>query len=151
MSHGTGKSYLVVNIGSPEAGNSAFIRVRREDGGSGRPSLVDVLNDDEGLAYGLLIVDENWDFLVNWVGLEEELTLGSQFLLMELVVYGLDVKGDPSSHHKWAWPCTQKLDFTLSHDYNLKQSNRVLQYRNVKRKSQAIKSMVALYMNNEYK
>lgn len=87
-------AYLVVNIGSPESGYSAVVRFRREDGWSGGKSLVDVLNNHEGLAYGVVMVDENWDFLVNWVGFEEELALGSQFLLKELIVEGLDIEGD---------------------------------------------------------
>lgn len=111
----------MVDVESPEAVNGPVMRVGREDGGSGGPHLVDVLDDDEGLAFGLVFMNENGDFLVNWVALNEELALGSQLLFDELVVDGFDVEGDANPHHKWACPCTQKLHVALSHGPSTKQ------------------------------
>jgi hypothetical protein len=98
--------------------NSTIERIRREDGGSGGPDLVNVLNDDEGLADGLVGVDENGDFLVDGVGLEKELALGIKRLYNKLILNSFDVQGDLSPHHKWARPCTQKLHFTFRHNYH---------------------------------
>ena len=44
--------YLLVNVGGPETSNSAFVGLRREEGGSGvSKRLLEVLNDDHGLTY----------------------------------------------------------------------------------------------------
>jgi hypothetical protein len=77
-------TYLVVNIGSPESMNSTIVRIGRENGGSGgAPNIVNVLNNKEGLANGVVGVDENRDFLVDGIGLEKKLALTPKLLLNE--------------------------------------------------------------------
>lgn len=84
--------------------NSTIIRIRREDGGTGGPDVVNVLNNDEGLADGLVSMDENWDFLVDRVGLEKKLALRLKRLFKKLILNSFDVKGNPSPHRNWASP-----------------------------------------------
>lgn len=80
--------YLLVNVGGPETSNSAFVVVRREEGGAGvSKRLLEVLNDDHGLTYRLAVVDEYGHLLVHRVGLEEELALVVvEILLLEVLV-----------------------------------------------------------------
>ena len=78
--------YLVVNVSSPEASHGMAVRVRREEGGTvAAINLIEVLQDDLGLADGLAIVDEHGHLLVHRVGLEEELALVLEVLLEVLV------------------------------------------------------------------
>jgi hypothetical protein len=84
--------------------NSTIVRIRREDRGSGGPDLVNVLNDDEGLADGLVGMDENGDFLVDGVGLEKKLALRSKRLFKKIILNSFDVQGNPGPHHIWARP-----------------------------------------------
>lgn len=103
-------SYLIINIGSPEACNSSIMGIGREDGGFRAPDLVNVLNNDKRLADGLTSMDEDRYFLVNRVGLEKKLALTPKRLFKKLIVNRFDIQGNPRPHHKYARPCTQKLD-----------------------------------------
>jgi len=80
--------YLLVYIGGPETSNGAFVGVGREEGGADAGErLVEVLNDDRGLAHGLAVVDEHGHLLVHGVGLEDELALVAvEVLLLEVLV-----------------------------------------------------------------
>nr|GMD16969.1 hypothetical protein Iba_chr07cCG14490 [Ipomoea batatas] len=42
----------------------------RHDSRTGSPDLINVLNDYEGLGNGVLVVNDNRDFLVNWIRFE---------------------------------------------------------------------------------
>ncbi|KAL3631100.1 hypothetical protein CASFOL_024084 [Castilleja foliolosa] len=71
-------------------GRGPFIRIRREKGWTVcGPNIVNVLNNDEGLTYRLSIMDQNRDFLKNWIGLEKELAFVAEILVDEFVVDGL--------------------------------------------------------------
>jgi hypothetical protein len=59
---------------------STIVRIRREDGGSGGPYVVNVFNNQKGLADGVVGMDENRYFLVDRVGLEKKLALGNKRL-----------------------------------------------------------------------
>ena len=85
--------YLLVNVGGPETSNGAFMGVGREEGGADAGErLVDVLNDDHGLAHRLAVVDEHGHLLVHGVGLEEELALVLEVLLDVLVAQTLEAE-----------------------------------------------------------
>ncbi|KAL6979811.1 hypothetical protein U1Q18_021467 [Sarracenia purpurea var. burkii] len=49
---------------------------------------------------------QTWGYLVDGVGFEEDLALGAQLFLEELIIDGFDVEGDANPHHERAWPCT---------------------------------------------
>ena len=80
--------YLLFNVGGPETSNGAFMGVGREEGwADAGERLVEVLNDDHGLAHRLAVVDEHGHLLVHGVGLEEELALVAvEVLLLEVLV-----------------------------------------------------------------
>jgi len=80
--------YLLINVGGPEPSNSAFVGIRREEGGPGvSKRLLEVLNDDHGLTYRLAVVEEYGHLLVHRVGLEEELALAVvEILLLDVLV-----------------------------------------------------------------
>jgi len=62
--------YLLDNVGGPETSNGAFMGVGREEGGADAGErLVEVLNDDRGLAHGLAVVDEHGHLLVHGLDL----------------------------------------------------------------------------------
>lgn len=66
---------LFIDISSQETGYSTVVRIGREKGRAVlRPGLVDVLKNDARLTYRLVIMDQNWDFLVDWIGLKKEIT-----------------------------------------------------------------------------
>lgn len=66
---------LFIDICSPETSCGTIIRIRRKNGWTVfRPGFVDVLKNDVGFAYRLVIMDQNWDFLVDWIGFKKELT-----------------------------------------------------------------------------
>uniref|UniRef100_A0A8R7PVK1 Uncharacterized protein n=1 Tax=Triticum urartu TaxID=4572 RepID=A0A8R7PVK1_TRIUA len=74
----------LVNVVGPEARLRARVRVGGEEPrGGGREGVLDVLEDDEGLADGAAVVEEHGDLLVDGVGAEEEVALGAQQLLLE--------------------------------------------------------------------
>ena len=65
------------------------------------PNLVDVLHNDEGLADGFSVVDENRDLLVDRVHLQKKRTLVNQIFFFVLVLDSLFGQGysDPHSEH----------------------------------------------------
>jgi hypothetical protein len=75
----------LVGVGGPEAGPRARVGVGGEEGLAG-VDLVEVVEDDEGLADGAAVVEEHGDLLVDGVGAEEEVALGSQELLLGVLV-----------------------------------------------------------------
>ena len=86
--------YLLVYIGGPETSNGAFVGVGREEGGADAGErLVEVLNDDRGLAHGLAVVDEHGHLLVHGVELEQEVALDpEQVFQEELVRHALETQ-----------------------------------------------------------
>ena len=76
------KTDLLVYVISPEPGVCPFIWVSRQQGWPFGPRLFNELDDDERLADGPSIVDQNRDFLVNWVGFQQELALIYQIFFL---------------------------------------------------------------------
>lgn len=66
--------YLVINKLGPKTSCGSFRWVMREQGVV-LPDLINVLKDDQGLGIWLAIMNENRDFLMHRVVLEEEGTL----------------------------------------------------------------------------
>lgn len=64
--------YLFINIGSPETSNSTLIRIRRENGRGRGPNIIHIMHNDQRLTEGFVFMNENWDFLVNGVGLNKK-------------------------------------------------------------------------------
>lgn len=59
---------LIVYVGSPKPSNGPVVWMGRENGRSRRvPSLVDIMNDDVGLAHRFVSVNQNRHLLVNRV------------------------------------------------------------------------------------
>nr|GMD18243.1 putative late blight resistance protein homolog R1B-17 isoform X4 [Ipomoea batatas] len=61
---------LIQAIKHPKAVDGPVIRMGRHDSRTGSPDLIDILDDYEGLANGVLVVNDNRDFLVNWIRFE---------------------------------------------------------------------------------
>jgi len=66
----------LINIDSPETSNGAVIRIRWEKGRGRRPNIIQILHNDQRFAEGFVLMNENWDFLVNGVGLKKKLAFG---------------------------------------------------------------------------
>ena len=65
--------------------------------------LIDVLDDDEGLADGAVVtVQEDGNLLVDGVVLQQQLALVFHVLLNELVRHALEPQGRLGAVHKWA-------------------------------------------------
>jgi hypothetical protein len=85
-------AYLVGDELGPEAGGGAVVGVGGEDPRR-RPAverLVDVLDDDEGLADGAAAVEEDGDGAVDGVVREQQLALAGQVLHDQLVRHPLE-------------------------------------------------------------
>lgn len=106
----------MINIGCPKASFGTIIGIRGENAGTISPDLIDVLDDDKGLRYRFIIVDENRDFLVYRVGFKEEQAFGTAILLEVLIVDGFHVEGDLNSINVWTCTSTKKLHITCCHD-----------------------------------
>lgn len=88
-------SYLVIQVGGPEPCHGPIIEVGREKvWACGGPGLIDVLDDDHGLADRLASMDEDRDLLVGRVRLQEELTLAAKCLLQVFVLYTFKIQGN---------------------------------------------------------
>ena len=87
---------LVVDESGPEAGGGAEAGVGGEEE-RGRERLVDVLDDDEGLADGgavvVVAVEEDGDLLVDGVVGEQQVALVAEVLQDELVWHALEPQG----------------------------------------------------------
>lgn len=70
--------------------------------------LVNILNDDEGLADGLVTMDEHGHLLVDWVVLEQQLAPVAQVFLDQLIRHALEPKGHFSTVGEWAAESAQK-------------------------------------------
>nr|GMD29926.1 predicted protein [Ipomoea batatas]GMD34988.1 predicted protein [Ipomoea batatas] len=70
----------------PELGLGFFIRIRGEQWGLILPHLINILHCDCRFTDWLPIVDEHWDFLVNRVHLQKQLTLVPQILFSVLIL-----------------------------------------------------------------
>ncbi|XBI06898.1 hypothetical protein VPH35_134868 [Triticum aestivum] len=83
---------LVGDEVGPEAGRGAVVRVRGEEPGRRfvMEGLVDVLDDEEGLADGAVAVEEDGDRLVDGVVGEQQLALVGQVLHEQLVRHPLE-------------------------------------------------------------
>ncbi|KAH0456924.1 hypothetical protein IEQ34_014831 [Dendrobium chrysotoxum] len=79
-------TYLVVDIGRPEANDCAIIGIGREDARARRsPDLVYVLHNDKRLADGFIPMDEYWNLLVDWIGLEKKLAFVRQIIWKQIM------------------------------------------------------------------
>jgi hypothetical protein len=109
------RTYLVVDVGGPEASDGALVGVGGEEGRAGAgEGLVDVLQDDLRLADGLAAVDQHGDLLVDGVGLEQELALVPQILLHVLVAQALEAERELHPQHVRARPQAQQLQVVSS-------------------------------------
>jgi len=103
-------TYLAVDVGGPEAGDGAVVGAGGEDGRAGAgEGVVEVLQDEEGLAHRLAAVEEDGDLLVDGVGGEEQLALVGEVLLHVLVLEALEVQRHPHAVHERARPRAQQL------------------------------------------
>jgi hypothetical protein len=83
------RTYLGVQEVRPETGDGTVVGVGRQDG---RPveGLVDVLDDEEGLADGPVAMEEHGHLLVDRVLGEQQLALVAQVFLDQLVRHALE-------------------------------------------------------------
>jgi len=103
-------TYLAVDVGGPEAGDGAVVGAGGEDGRAGAgEGVVEVLQDEEGLAHRLAAVEEDGDLLVDGVGGEEQLALVGEVLLHVLVLEALEVQRHAHAVHERARPRAQHL------------------------------------------
>jgi len=68
--------YRLINVDGPETSNGAIIRIRRENGRGRGPNIIHILHNDQRLAEGFVLMNENWDFLVDRIGLKKKLAFG---------------------------------------------------------------------------
>ncbi|CAL9761009.1 unnamed protein product [Musa acuminata subsp. burmannicoides] len=107
---GIRRTHLLVDEVRPEAGMGAGVGVGGQQRCAVGPRLVDVLDDYEGLAHGLAVVDEDGDLLVHGVGLEQERALVPQevLLLPVLILHPLLRQRDPAPLPERAHPEAQQ-------------------------------------------
>ncbi|CAL9172529.1 unnamed protein product [Musa hybrid cultivar] len=105
---GVRRTHLLVDEVGPEAGLGAGVGVGGQQRRAVGPRLVDVFDDDEGLAHGLAVVDEDRDLLMHGVGLEQQRALVPQVLLPVLVLHPLLRQRDPAPLPERAHPEVQQ-------------------------------------------
>ena len=101
------ESYLVINELGPETSQGSMVRIRRQDGVV-FPCVIDVLNNHKGLGYGLFIVNKHWNHFINWVILEEQITLVVQIIFQIFVFNSLQFESNLHPVQKWASNNPQK-------------------------------------------
>jgi len=104
--------YLVINEIGPETSQGFLVRIRRQDGVV-VPGLIDVLNNHKRLCYALLIVNKNWDFLVDWVVFQKLFTFVAQIFFQKFVFNALEFESNTHPTHKRASRNSQKLHLFL--------------------------------------
>ena len=99
------KRHLIVNEVSPELGLSSLVRIRWQKRKLILPKPINVFHYYQGLAYGLPIVNQNWNFLMNWVHLQEQraFTLHQVFFFFPFMLYPFSCKGESYPHPIRAW------------------------------------------------
>ena len=108
-------TYLVIDVGGPEASNGAIIWIGGKDGlAAARENLVDVRHDVLRLADGLAVVDEDGHFLVHWVRPDEEVALVVEALLGVAVAEAFQVERDARSDHERACPQPEQRKLFVS-------------------------------------
>jgi len=93
---------------SPEASGGAVVGVAREER---RPveGLIDVLDDDEGLADGVVVtVQEDGNLLVDGVVLQQQLALVFKVFMDELIRYALEPEGCLCAVDGYAAECRRR-------------------------------------------
>jgi hypothetical protein len=111
VERGTEISYLVVNVGGPEASHGAVVRVGGEEARAAvRKDLVQVLRDVLRLADRPTVVDEHGHLLVHRVGAAEEVALVAEevFLLGVAVGEALEVEREARPDGVRALPHAQQ-------------------------------------------
>lgn len=86
---------LVVHVSGLEAGDGASVGLNEEDhslAGGGVEDLVELLDDEHGLADGLPGVEEHGDLPVDGAGGEEEVALAGKVHLHVLIAEPLEVE-----------------------------------------------------------
>ncbi|EAY81577.1 hypothetical protein OsI_36741 [Oryza sativa Indica Group] len=86
---------LVVHVSGPEAGDGASVGLNEEDhslAGGGVEDLVELLDDEHGLADGLPGLEEHGDLPMDGVGGEEEVALAGKVHLHVLIAEPLEVE-----------------------------------------------------------
>jgi len=76
------------------------------------PCVFDVLKDDHGLCNGFAAMDEHWDFLVNWVGLQKKITFVVSVNLYVLVTNGLQFESPYHPVNERARPKPKHLNIS---------------------------------------
>ena len=112
----TAKAYLLVYVVRPEPGLSSLVWVTRQKRRFIAPNLINILNYYQRLTNGLSIVDQNWDFLMNWVHLKKQRALLPQVLLSIFILETLLCQGKSDPHTKHARPEIQH-DNLVCHCY----------------------------------
>ena len=112
----TAKTYLLVYVVRPEPGLSSLVWVTRQQWRFILPNLINILNYYQRLTNGLSIVDQNRDFLMNWVHLKQQRALVPQVLLSIFILEALLCQGNSDPHTKHARPEIQQ-DNLVCHCY----------------------------------
>ena len=112
----TAKTYLLVYVVHPEPGLSSLVWVTRQKRRFIVPNLINILNYYQRLTNGLSIVDQNRDFLMNWVHLKQQRALVPQVLLSIFILEALLCQGNSDPHTKHARPEIQQ-DNLVCHCY----------------------------------
>lgn len=76
--------------------------MRGENRRTSGPSFIYVFNYEQRLTDGFALVDENWDFAINRIGLKKKITFGVKGLIFfkVFIFKGLfDVEGNLHPHH----------------------------------------------------
>lgn len=94
--------HLFVDEIGPEFGGGSEIRIGRQQWRFMVPDMINVLDDDEGFADRLAVVDEDGDLLVNRVHLEESGGFVGHVLLSVLEIDALDGECGSHSHSEHA-------------------------------------------------
>ena len=112
----TAKTYLLVYIVRPEPGLSSLVRVTWQQWRFILPNLIDILHNHERLTNGFSVVDQDRDFLVNWVHLKKQRAFVPQVLLPIFIHETLLCQGNSDPHSKMASPEIQQ-DNLVCHCY----------------------------------
>ena len=102
------QTYLLVYVVRPEPGLSSLVWISRQQRRFMVPNLINILNYYHRLTNGLSVVDQNWDFLMNWVHLNKQRAFVPQVLLSFFVLKALLCQGNSYPHTKDASPEIQQ-------------------------------------------
>ena len=92
---------LIVYVVRPELDLSSLVWVTRQHQRFIVPKLINILNYYHRLTNGLSIVDQNWDFFMNWIHLKKQRALVPRVLFSIFILETLlcQVNCDPNTKH----------------------------------------------------